>query len=93
MKSRYDRNPGKEASIANTRARRLQGEHDSADAFVKAEQAKVKGKGGKDPVLKGEALEFDAYMCNNGRHAQELAVKLTAGLDKEAFPVRPTSSE
>jgi len=70
----------------------MQGMHDSADAFVKAEQAKVKGKGGKAPMMEAKYSNFDAEMMNNGRHAQELAVKLTAGLDKVAFPVRPASS-
>ena len=40
MKSRYDRNPGKDASIANVRQKRMEQMHDSADSFVKAEQAR-----------------------------------------------------
>jgi hypothetical protein len=66
--------------------------HSSADAFVKSEQNKLKSKDGKAPKLEERYSYFNAEMINNGRHAQELAVKLTAGLDKEAFPVRPAST-
>ncbi len=43
---------------------------------------------GRAPEMKGEAMEFNAYMCNNGEHAQELARDVTKGLDKVAFPVK-----
>lgn len=89
MKNRYDFNPGKEAAIANTRQKRLEAEHSMNDAFVKKQQAMLSKHAGKAPKLEGKAMEFDAYMCNNGMHAQEMAVKLTAGLDKVAFPVKP----
>jgi hypothetical protein len=32
-------------------------------------------------------MEFNANMANNGAHAQRLAVSLTKGLDKVAYPV------
>lgn len=88
MKSRYDNNPGKEASIANVRQNRLQSEHSAKNQFVKKIQSEQNMHAGKEPMLKGEAMEFNAYMCNNGMHAQELASKLTSGLDKVAFPVK-----
>lgn len=88
MKSRYDGNPGKEASIANVRQGRMESEHAAKDAFVKKQQAQLSMHAGKAPVLKGEAMEFNAYMCNNGEHAQELARDITVGMDKVAFPLK-----
>ena len=88
MKDRYDGNPSKEKAIANTRQKRLQAEHNANNAFVKKQQAQVAGMGGKAPDLKAEAMNFNAYQCNNGEHAQEFGRKLTSGLDKKAFPVK-----
>ena len=88
MRSRYDNNPGKDASMANTRQKRLESEHSANNAFVKKQQAELARHAGKAPRLKGEAMEFDAYMCNNGMHAQDLAREVTKGLDKAAFPVK-----
>jgi len=88
MKDRYDNNPGKEAAIANTRQKRMESEHSAKDMFVKKQQAELARFSGQPPVLKGEAMEFDAYMCNNGEHAQELARDLTKGMDKVAFPLK-----
>ena len=88
MKSRYDLAPGKEASIANVRQKRYESEHSANNAFVKKVQAEQSRHGGKEPRLEGEAMEFNAYMCNNGMHAQKLAVEITKGLDKVAFPVK-----
>lgn len=85
---RYDGNPGKENMIANVRQNRMEAEHSAKDQFVKKVQAAQAKHQGKAPDLKDEAMHFNAYMCNNGMHAQELAVDLTAGLDKVAFPVR-----
>jgi hypothetical protein len=87
MKSRYDNNPGKDAAIANTRQKRLEAEHSAKDAFVKKVQNEQGRMAGRAPNLKAEALNFNAYMCNNGAHAQEFGRKLTAGIDKVAFPV------
>ena len=87
MKSRYDGNPSKEASIANVRHSRLEAEHSAKNQFVKKVQAEQARNAGRSPDLKGESMEFNAYMCNNGEHAQMLAKKITAGLDKVAFPV------
>ena len=91
MKDRYDGAPGKEKVIANVRQQRFEAEHSSKDAFVKKVQAAQAKHQGVPPDLKIEAMQFNAYMCNDGMHAQELAVKLTAGLDKVAFPVRGES--
>ena len=73
--------------MANTRQRRMESEHSGKDAFVKRVQAEQSRNGGVPPKLEAKAMEFNAYMCNNGEHAQELARKLTSGLDKVAFPV------
>lgn len=87
MKSRYDGNPGKEASIASVRHSRLESEHSAKNAFVKKVQSEQARHAGRSPNLKGEAMEFNAYMCNNGAHAQMLAKDITRGLDTVAFPV------
>lgn len=87
MKDRYDGSPGKDAAMAKTRHNRLEAEHSAKDNFVKSQQAKTKSMAGKSPMLKSEAMEFNAYMCNNGEQAQDFGKKLTAGLDKVAFPV------
>lgn len=87
MKDRYDGAPGKDAAIANTRQARHEAQHSEKDAFVKREQAAVKQYAGKKPVMKPEMFEFNANMQNNGAWAQEFGKKLTAGLDKVAFPV------
>lgn len=57
------------------------------NAFVKAEQARMKSMMGDRPVQKAEAYKFNAYMSNDGDHAKEMTHKLTSGLDKKAFPV------
>ncbi len=57
------------------------------NAFVKAEQEKMKTMMGDRPQQKAEAYKFNAYMCNDGEGAQEFGRKLTSGLDKKAFPV------
>ena len=59
----------------------------SNNAFVRAEQAKMKGKMGNRPVMKKEMEEFDAYMSNDGANAQDFARKLCSGLD-DAFPLK-----
>lgn len=88
MRDRYDGAPGKEAAIANNRQKRFESEHSSSNAHVKKVQAAQSKNAGKNPDLKGEAMEFNAYMCNNGMHAQELTREVTKGLDKVAFPVK-----
>lgn len=87
MKNRYDGSPGKDSMMAKTRHNRLEAEHSAKNAFVKRQQAETAKMAGKSPNLKSEAMEFNAYMCNNGEHAQEFGKKLTKGLDKVAFPV------
>lgn len=88
MKNRYDGNPGKEAAIANVRQNRMEAEHSANNAFVKKVQNEQDRHAGRSPKLEGKSMEFNAYMCNNGNHAQELAMKITEGLDKAAFPVK-----
>ena len=87
MKDRYDGNPGKEAAIANTRQSRLEAEHSRKNAFVKREQAAQDRYAGRKPAMKGDLMEFNATMQNTGEWAQNFGKKLTAGLDKVAFPV------
>jgi len=88
MRSRYDGNPGKEASIANVRQKRMEAEHSAKDAFVKKVQAQQAKHAGKAPMLEEKSMHFNAYMCNNGEHAQELARDVTKGMDKVAFPLK-----
>ncbi len=59
----------------------------SNNAFVKAEQMKMKGKMGNRPVMKKEMEEFNAYMSNDGANAQDFARKLCRGMD-DAFPLK-----
>lgn len=88
MKDRYDGAPGKDASMANTRQKRHEAEHSATNQFVKKVQSEQAKNAGRSPNLRGESMEFNAYMCNNGAHAQDLAVEITKGLDKVAFPVK-----
>lgn len=88
MRNRYDNSPSKDARMANVRQGRLEAEHMAKNAFVKRVQAAQAKHAGKAPDLKEEAMHFDAYMCNNGEHAVKLGEKITAGLDKVAFPVK-----
>jgi hypothetical protein len=87
MKSRYDGAPGKDAAMANVRQKRLEAEHSAKNAFVKKVQAEQARNAGRPPKLEAKSMEFNAYMCNNGEHAQRLAKSLTKGLDKVAYPV------
>lgn len=89
MKNRYDGAPGKDAAMANTRQKRYEAEHNERNSFVKSQQAKYSKMAGKAPEMSEKSMEFNAYMCNNGEHAQMLAQKITAGLDKLAYPVNP----
>ena len=59
----------------------------SNNAFVKAEQMKLKGKMGNRPVMKKEMEEFNAYMSNDGENAQDFARKLCSGME-DAFPLK-----
>jgi len=87
MKDRYDGAPGKDAALANTRQRRYESEHMGKDNFVKSKQRELDKYAGKKPEMKADMFEFNANMQNNGAWAQEFGKKLTAGLDKVAFPV------
>lgn len=59
----------------------------SNNAFVKAEQMKMKSKMGNRPGAPREMEEFNAYMSNDGEKAQEFARKLCSGMD-DAFPLK-----
>lgn len=84
----YTMRDGKEATISNRRHMMEEGQHDSSNSFVKAEQNKTKHLAGHEPRMSGRYMEFDACMVNNGEHAQQFAKELTRGIDHEAFPVR-----
>lgn len=88
MKNRYDGAPSQNRMIANVRQKRFEEEHDSKNAFVKRQEDMQKNIEGKAPNMKEESMNFNAYMCNNGMHAQEFARDLTTGLDKKAFPLK-----
>jgi len=88
MMDRYDGQKGKENVNAQARQRRLEAEHSAKDAFVKKVQNAQDKYAGKAPVLEPKFEKFNAAMMNNGPHAQEFGRKLTAGLDKVAFPVK-----
>ncbi len=87
MKDRYDGNPGKEAAISNTRQSRLESEHSRKNQFVKREQMEKDRYAGRKPSMKADMFEFNANMQNTGAWAQEFGKKLTAGIDRVAFPV------
>ena len=60
----------------------------SNNAFVKREQERMKSMMGDRPAQKAECYKFNAYMSNDGEHAEELARKVTKGIDEKAFPVK-----
>lgn len=74
--------------MLSNRNKRLESIHSENDAFVKRQQAQMAKYAGKNPKLEAKDMEFNAEMMNNGMHAQELATKLTNGLDKVAYPVK-----
>lgn len=59
----------------------------SNNAFVRAEQAKMKSRMGNRPNVPKEMHEFDAYMSNDGEGAKEFGRKLCKGLD-DAYPLK-----
>ena len=74
--------------MANVRQKRHEAEHAAKNEFVKKSMSERAMHAARPPMLKGEAMEFNAYMCNNGEHAQELAREVTEGMDKVAFPLK-----
>lgn len=65
-----------------------QAEHSSNDAFAKKRGQALAKEAGKLPKLGENQLRTDAYMCNNGKHAEAFTHKLVQGLDKSAYPVK-----
>lgn len=59
----------------------------SNNAFVKAEQEKMKKRMGDRPGAPPEMKHFDAFMSNDGEKAKMSARKLCKGLD-DAFPLK-----
>ena len=93
MKNRYDNTPGKDAAMQNLRQKRFESEHSVKNSFVKKQQGELSKYSGVPPKLKGEAMEFNAYMCNNGMEAQKFAKDLTKGIDNVAFPVKSAQGD
>lgn len=87
MKDRYDGSPGKDAAMANKRQSRHESEHSAKNEFVKKEQSAVRQYAGRKPDMKSDLMEFNANMQNTGEWAQGVGRKLTAGIDRVAFPV------
>jgi hypothetical protein len=88
MNDGYGKMNSRESVRANSRQKMMEAAHSSNNAFVRTHEAMTAVMGGKAPNLKEEAMHFNAYMCNNGEHAQDFARDLTAGLDKKAYPVK-----
>lgn len=93
MSRDYTLRNGKDAAMANRRQMMGESQHNSTNAFVKAEQDRLKSKGGHAPRMESDLMEFNAKMANNGAHAQRFAKELTAGIDHEAYPVRQKPDE
>lgn len=60
----------------------------SNNAFVKAEQARMRQMMGDRPGVKPDMRHFNANMVNDGDLAENMARRATEGLDKKAFPVK-----
>lgn len=57
----------------------------SNNAFVRKEEARLKGMMGARPKMKKEMEKFDAYMSNDGMAAENFGRKVCSGLE-DAFP-------
>jgi len=88
MKDHYGNAQGKGAANAMHQQKMNESHHESNNEFIKRTQNMQEKFAGKNPELKQESLMMSSYMCNNGEHASELGRKVTAGLDKTAFPVK-----
>jgi len=55
----------------------------SNNAFVKAEQQKMKSRMGNRPGAPAEMKHFDAFMSNDGENAKESARKFPTGLSRK----------
>lgn len=60
---------------------------ESKNAFVKREQEVMKTMMGDRPKVPAEMKRFNAFMSNNEETSESFCEKLTAGIDKKAFPV------
>ncbi len=59
----------------------------SNNAFVKAEEMKLRKMMGNRPGAPPEMEHFNAYMSNDGAHAKEFARDLCRNMD-DAFPLK-----
>lgn len=59
----------------------------SNNAFVKAEEAKLRAKMGDRPGAPAEMKQMNAFMSNDGENAKASARKLCSGMD-DAFPLK-----
>ncbi len=64
---------------------------ESNNAFVKREQAKMKGMMGNRPKVPKAMMEFDAYMSNDGKAAEAFGRAATKGLE-DAYPANFNSA-
>ncbi len=63
----------------------------SNNAFVRAEQAKLKGKMGNRPGVGPELKKFNANMSNDGAAAEKAGKAVCKGLE-DAFPANFNSA-
>lgn len=77
-----------EAGLVNKMRKHHESEFSQANAFVKKHESEIKKMFGGNADMPQEAMNTDAYMCNDGDHAYKMSTKLAQGLDKKAFPVR-----
>jgi len=59
----------------------------SNNAFVKAEEAKLRKYMGNRPGAPAEMKHFNAFMSNDGENAKESARKLCRNMD-DAYPLK-----
>jgi hypothetical protein len=77
-----------EAGLVNKMRSHNNSEFSEANSFVKKHENEMKSKFGGNPHMPQEAMNTDAYMCNDGKAAYRISDKLAKGLDQKAFPVR-----
>ena len=77
-----------EAGLVNKMRSHHEAEFAQANNFVHKHQGEMRSKFGGNPHMPQEAMNTDAYMCNDGKAAYRISDKLAKGLDQKAFPVR-----
>lgn len=77
-----------EAGLVNKMRTRHDVDFGQSNNFVKKHENEIKAKFGGNPRMPQEAMNTDAYMCNDAKAGYRIADKLAKGLDQKAFPVR-----